>query len=68
MLAGEHGTYGAVGIELDQALGLHGDAEQSPPAVWALLTRKAIQQMDWQPGSPCVVGFKAMATTVSAWH
>jgi molybdate transport system ATP-binding protein len=68
MLAGEHGTYGAVGIELDQALGLHGEAEQAPPAVWALLTRKAIQQMDWQPGQPCVVGFKAMATTVSAWH
>ena len=68
MLAGEHGTYGAVGIELDQALGLHGDVEQAAPAVWALLTRKAIQQMDWQPGQPCVVGFKAMATTVSAWH
>ena len=68
MLAGEHGTYGAVGIELDQALGAHGDTEQGAPAVWALLTRKAIQQMDWAPGQPCVVGFKAMATTVTAWH
>lgn len=68
MLAGEHGTYGAVGIELDQALGLHGNAEQLPPSVWAMLTRKAIQQMNWQPGQPCVVGFKAMATAVSAWH
>lgn len=68
MLAGDHGTYGAVGIELDQALGPHGDEARGAPAVWALLTRKAIQQMDWAPGQPCVVGFKAMSTTVTAWH
>lgn len=68
MLAGEHGTYGAVGIALDQALGAHGDLTPDPPMVWALVTRKAIQEMNWGPGQPCVVGFKAMATTVTAWH
>ncbi|MBP9063689.1 MAG: ATP-binding cassette domain-containing protein [Aquabacterium sp.] len=68
MLAGEHGTYGAIGIELDQALGLQGNVDQGAPTVWALLTRKAIQQMDWAPGKACVVSFKAMATTVTAWH
>lgn len=68
MLAGEHGTYGAVAIELDQALGVQGDPERGPATIWALLTRKSIQQHDWAPGKACVVGFKAMATTVSAWH
>ncbi len=68
MLAGEHGTYGAVSVVLEQALGAHGDTEPGTLTVWALLTRKAIQQMDWQPGQPCVLGFKAMATTVTAWH
>lgn len=68
MLAGEHGTYGAVAIELDQALGVQGDAERGPTSIWALLTRKSIQQNDWAPGKACVVGFKAMSTTVSAWH
>lgn len=67
MLAGEHGTYGAVGVELarevDASLQLKSGAK-----VWALLTRKSIQQMGWAPGEPCVVGFKAMATQVSPWH
>ena len=69
MLAGEHGTYGAVGIALDQSLNPEGREPDAPPAhLWAMLTRKSIQQMDWQPGQPCVVSFKAMATQVSAWH
>jgi molybdate transport system ATP-binding protein len=33
-----------------------------------MLTRKAIEQMAWAPGQPCVLGFKAMATQVSAWR
>jgi len=69
MLAGENGTYGAVGMELDRAL----DAADSSlvkagASIWALLTRKSIQQMGWAPGQPVVLGFKAMATTVSAWR
>jgi len=38
------------------------------PTLWALLTRKSIQQMGWAPSQPCVVGFKAMALTASAWR
>lgn len=72
MLAGgNHGTYGAVTVTLDRALGLDGasGAQAAPgPQVWAMLTRKAIEQMDWAPGQPCVLGFKAMATQVSAWR
>lgn len=68
MLAGEHGTYGAVGVvlarELDSA-----NLQLKPGApLWALLTRKSIQQMGWAPGQPCIVGFKAMATAVSPWR
>jgi molybdate transport system ATP-binding protein len=68
MLAGEHGIYGAVGIELDQVMGPEGLPSAQPVPLWAMLTRKSIQQMGWAPGQPCVVSFKAMATTVSAWH
>ncbi len=68
MLAGEHGTYGAVGIELDRALDADSLKVKSGATLWAMLTRKSIQQMGWAPGQPVVVGFKAMATTVSAWH
>lgn len=67
MLAGEHGTYGAVGIELDRAIDAEGQ-QLKGALLWAMLTRKAIQTMDWAPGQPCVVGFKAMATAVSAWR
>lgn len=67
MLAGEHGTYGAVGVELarelDASLHLKAGAQ-----VWTLLTRKSIQQMGWAPGEPCIIGFKAMATTVTPWR
>jgi molybdate transport system ATP-binding protein len=68
MLAGEHGTYGAVGIELDRALDADSMQVKSGSPLWAMLTRKSIQKMGWAPGQPCVIGFKAMATTVSAWR
>lgn len=68
MLAGDHGTYGAVGVELEHALPPEGQPMLPGAQLWALLTRKAIQQMNWAPGQPCVVGFKAMATTVTAWR
>jgi molybdate transport system ATP-binding protein len=68
MLAGEHGTYGAVGIELDRSLDASGLHTVAGAPLWAMLTRKSIQQMAWAPGQPCVIGFKAMATTVSAWR
>lgn len=69
MLAGEHGTYGAVGMELDRALDAADSSQVKAGApIWALLTRKSIQKMGWAPGQPVVLGFKAMATTVSAWH
>ncbi len=68
MLAGEHGTYGAVSVELDHMVGPDGQGVDSGAHLWAMLTRKSIQQMDWQPGQPCVVSFKAMATQVSAWR
>ncbi len=68
MLAGEHGTYGAVGVALDQVHD-HSDPRQpSKSTLWALTTRRAIQQMAWAPGQACVVGFEPMATTVSAWR
>lgn len=64
MLAGQNGTYGAVGVELarelDERLELKAGAQ-----IWGLVTRQAIQQMNWQPGEPCVVGFNAMAAQVT---
>jgi len=64
MLAGSHGTYGAVGVELarelDERLELKSGAQ-----IWGLVTRQAIEQMKWQPGEPCVVGFNAMAAQVT---
>jgi molybdate transport system ATP-binding protein len=68
MLAGEHGTYGAVGVELARELDSANLQLKSGASLWALLTRKSIQQMGWAPGQPCIVGFKAMATTVSPWR
>lgn len=68
MLAGQNGTYGAVGVELDQAREGDEFAVESGIHVWALLTRRSIQQMDWAPGQPCVASFKAMAVNVSPWR
>jgi len=68
MLAGEHGTYGAVSVELARELDSANLQVKPGAALWALLTRKSIQQMGWAPGQPCIVGFKAMATAVSPWR
>lgn len=68
MLAGEHGVYGAVGIELDRSVDPLNPQVLPGLPLWGLMTRKSIQQMGWSPGQPCVVSFKAMALTVSAWR
>lgn len=68
MLAGEHGTYGAVSVELARELDANNLQIKPGAQLWALVTRKAIQQMGWAPGQPCIVGFKAMATTVTPWR
>jgi molybdate transport system ATP-binding protein len=64
MLAGEHGTYGAVGVELarefDERLEIKPGAH-----IWSLLTRQAIQQANWQPGEPCMASFNPMAIQVT---
>lgn len=68
MLAGENGAYGAVGVELDH---LRDTSDFSVPTgvhIWALLTRRSIQQMDLAPGQSCVASFKAMSVAVSAWR
>jgi molybdate transport system ATP-binding protein len=68
MLAGEHGTYGAVGVELDRSLDAEGLQVRAGATLWAMLTRKSIQQMGLAPGQPVIASFKAMATAVSAWR
>lgn len=68
MLAGEHGTYGAVVVELDRAVDPGGQGSGPPVTLWALLTRKSIQQMGWAPGQPCVLGVKSMAINVFPWR
>lgn len=68
MLAGDHGTYGAVSIALDHALAPDGEDKAAETQLWAMLTRKSIQDAEWEPGQPCVISFKAMATVVSAWR
>jgi molybdate transport system ATP-binding protein len=68
MLAGEHGTYGAVLVDLAAKLDTDGLNPHPPAQLWCLLTRRAIQQMGWAPGQTCVLGFKAMATVVTPWR
>jgi molybdate transport system ATP-binding protein len=68
MLAGNHGTYGAVSVLLDRALDPDNLQVQGGAPLWAMLTRKSIEQMGWAPGQPCVLSFKAMATQVTAWR
>lgn len=64
MLAGEHGTYGAVGVELAREFDAR--MEIKPGAqIWALLTRQAIQQANWQPGELCLASFNPMAIQVT---
>lgn len=64
MLAGQSGTYGAVSVELARELDERLDFKAGAQ-IWGLVTRQAIQQMNWQPGEPCVVGFNAMAAQVT---
>lgn len=80
MLAGTHGSYGAVSIELARlhdaqpafidAHHDHPDPVSAPASMqmWALLTRRSIQEMNWEPGDACVASFKAMAVTVTGWR
>jgi molybdate transport system ATP-binding protein len=68
MLAGEHGSYGAVVVELMQYVDALDPLPGHPEVVWALLTRRSIQQMKLAPGMECHVSFKAMAVTAMARH
>lgn len=65
MLAGDHGSYGAVVVDLHHFLDAHDPMPAHAEVVWALLTRRSIQQMKLVPGMDCYVSFKAMAVTVS---
>ncbi len=68
MLAGEHGSYGAVAVEVLRRYDANGDLSggNTPETLWALLTRRSIQQMNLAPGMDCYVSFKAMAVTVAS--
>ncbi len=68
LLAGDHGTYGAVAVTLAPALEPTGEEKPQEAQLWVMLTRKSIQDQEWEPGQSCVVSFKAMATQVSAWR
>ena len=68
MLAGENGSYGAVGVELDHVRETGDFSIQAGVQIWALLTRRSIQQMDLAPGQPCVASFKAMSVAVCGWR
>jgi len=65
MLAGDHGSYGAVVVELHHFIDAHDPGASEGDTVWALLTRRSIQQMKLAPGMDCHVSFKAMAVSVS---
>lgn len=68
MLAGEHGSYGAVVVELQHYVDALSHLPGQPEVVWALLTRRSIQQMKLAPGMECHVSFKSMAVTAMARH
>jgi molybdate transport system ATP-binding protein len=65
MLAGENGSYGAVAVELLRRYDAHGKLPTGNETLWALLTRRSIQQMQLVPGMDCHVSFKAMAVQVA---
>lgn len=65
MLAGDHGSYGAVVVELHHYLDAHDPLPAHADVMWAMLTRRSIQQMKLVPGMDCYVSFKAMAVKVS---
>jgi molybdate transport system ATP-binding protein len=66
MLAGENGSYGAVAVELLRRYDAHGKLPTGNETLWALLTRRSIQQMQLVPGMDCHVSFKAMAVQVAS--
>jgi molybdate transport system ATP-binding protein len=68
MLAGNHGSYGAVVVELHQPIDAQDPGASEGDSVWALLTRRSIQQMRLAPGMECHLSFKAMAVSVSTRH
>jgi molybdate transport system ATP-binding protein len=65
MLAGDHGSYGAVTVDLLRAIDTAAADHLSGEQLWALMTRRSIQQMALAPGQDCVVSFKSMAVSVS---
>ena len=64
MLAGDHGSFGAVAAELERAIDAHGHVEAGEQ-IWALMTRRSIQQMGLAPGQDCHISFKSMAVSVA---
>lgn len=66
MLAGENGSFGAVAVEVLRRYDANGALPVgSTETLWALLTRRSIQQMGLVPGMDCYVSFKAMAVLVA---
>jgi molybdate transport system ATP-binding protein len=65
MLAGENGSYGAVAVEILRRYDAKGELPTGSETLWALLTRRSIQQMNLVPGMDCHVSFKAMAVQVA---
>jgi molybdopterin-binding protein len=52
-------------VELHHFIDAHDPGASEGDTVWALLTRRSIQQMKLAPGMDCHVSFKAMAVSVS---
>jgi molybdate transport system ATP-binding protein len=65
MLAGENGSFGAVAVEIMRRYDAKGLLPGSTETLWALLTRRSIQQMGLVPGMDCYASFKAMAVLVA---
>lgn len=65
MLAGDHGSYGAVAVDLLHTLDTAARPHSGGDQLWALMTRRSIQQMALEPGQDCYVSFKSMAVTVA---
>lgn len=65
MLAGENGSFGAVAVEILRRYDANGSLPTGTETLWALLTRRSIQQMGLAPGMDCHVSFKAMAVQVA---
>ena len=64
MLAGEHGTYGLVLVNVANRAA--SDGLEPLASVWTLTTRKAIENMGWAPGQACILSLDPMAISVSS--